>query len=137
MNKFIGIGRLTSKPELRYTNSQTAYTRFTLAINRAFNREETDFINCIAWRKTAELICEYFDKGSQIGVEGEVQTGNYENKEGQKVYTTEINVERIEFLNNKNSEKKKEESTSPYDFQEEDIYASMGERISIEDADID
>jgi len=98
MNKFIGIGRLTRSPELRYSQSGTAICNFTLAINRRYKKEETDFINCQAWQKTAELIANYLDKGSQCAIEGRIQVRNYENQEGKKVYVTEVVVEQVEFL---------------------------------------
>lgn len=106
MNLFMGIGRITKSIELRYTTSNLAIAKFTLAINRDTKNKEgnydTDFINCVAYGKTAELIDKYLDKGSQIAIEGKIQTGSYE-KDGKKTYTTDIVVERLTFL-----EKKKE-----------------------------
>ena len=105
MNKWTGIGRLTAKPELRYNSNNIAYTRFTLAVNRNFKNEngqvEADFINCVAWRKTAELISKSFMKGSQFGVEGRIQTGSYVAQDGSKRYTTDVVVENITFLDKK------------------------------------
>lgn len=136
MNKFIALGRLTNKPELRYTDSQKGYTKFAIAVPRTFNRDETDFINCMAWGKTAEIIAKHFDKGSQILVEGSVQTGSYENADGKKVYTTDINVERVDFVGTK---KETEESNEEVSHKEEEIdpYAFMGDHIAFDDADIE
>lgn len=104
MNLFMGIGRITKKPELRYTTSNLAIARFNLAINRDIKNKqgeyETDFINCVAYGKTAELIDKYLDKGSQIAIAGKIQTGSYE-KDGKKTYTTDIVVERLTFLEKK------------------------------------
>ena len=102
MNNVVLTGRLTKDPETRQTGSGKKFARFTLAVYR--DRENTDFISVVAWEKTAELLERYCSKGSMIGVQGRIQTGSYE-KEGQKVYTTDIMADRIEFL-----EKKKEES---------------------------
>lgn len=105
MNKVILIGRLTRDPEMRYsTNNNTAVARYTLAVNRQFKQEggqEADFLPCVAFGKTAEFAEKYLFKGIRVAIEGKIQTGNYTNREGQKVYTTEIAVERQEFLEKK------------------------------------
>ena len=105
MNKVNLIGRLTSDPELRYNSSNIAYTRFILAVNRPFTNSDgergADFISCVAWRKTAELICEHFKKGSEIGLSGRIQTGSYERTDGTKAYTTDIIIEEITFVGSK------------------------------------
>jgi single-strand DNA-binding protein len=108
MNKFFGIGRLVRDPEVRYTTgeNQTAIARFTIAIDRKYKKDgeqSADFINCIAFGKTAEFIEKYFSKGSKIIVSGRVTTGSYTNKEGQKVHTTDITVEEVEFGESKSS----------------------------------
>lgn len=104
MNKFIGIGNLTKSVEIRYTQQGLAVGTFTLAIKRETKEDETDFLNCVAYGKTAELVSKYLNKGSQVAVEGHIQTGSYENKEGKKVYTTDIVVDKIKFLNSKKGE---------------------------------
>ena len=105
MNKVNLIGRLTSDPELRYNSSNIAYTRFILAVNRPFTNadgeREADFISCVAWRKTAEIICEHFKKGSEVGLSGRIQTGSYERPDGTKAYTTDIIIEEITFVGSK------------------------------------
>src|SRR5690554_6425577 len=100
MNNVSLIGRLVRQPELKQTTNEVAYCKFTLAINRKYKKNEADFINCVAWKKTAENLVKYMGKGSQIGVVGNIQTGSYE-KNGQRIYTTEVNCEQIHFLDNK------------------------------------
>lgn len=107
INNVVLVGRLTRDVELRYTGSGTAVGNFTIAIDRPFKNasgeKETDFINCQAWRKTAEAIANFTKKGSLIGVQGRMQTRNYENNEGQKVYVTEVVAENVRFLDSKNN----------------------------------
>ena len=106
MNSFCGVGRLTRDPEVRYTQGDkpTAIARFTIAINRRFKREgepEADFINCVAFGKAGEILEKYFHKGMAIGVTGRIQTGSYTNKDGVKVYTTDIACDSVEFVEKK------------------------------------
>ncbi|MBS4881920.1 MAG: single-stranded DNA-binding protein [Peptoniphilus harei] len=114
MNKVNLIGRLTKDIELRYTNSQMAIGRFTLAINRKMTKEKrqeaernnlptADFIGCIAFGKTAETLSHYVGKGNQLGIEGHIQTGSYE-KEGQRVYTTDVIVDGFTFIDSRNKD---------------------------------
>lgn len=101
MNKVILIGRLTKDPELRFTaGSGMAVSRFTVAVNRQFKKDETDFINCVAFGKTAETISQYFTKGRQIAVIGSIRTGSYDAQDGTKRYTTDVAVESFEFIGN-------------------------------------
>ena len=101
MNRVELIGRLTRDPELRYTGSNIATTRFTLAVNRPFQSQNgeqgTDFINIVVWRKQAENVKKYCSKGSLVAVEGRIQTGSYE-KDGQRVYTTDVVADSVQFL---------------------------------------
>jgi single-strand DNA-binding protein len=107
MNKVVLIGRLTKDPEVRYggENNDKAVARFTVAVDRKFKTENqsADFINCIAFGKTAEFIEKYFTKGMRIAADGRIQTGSYTNKEGNKVYTTDVVLENVEFCEKKNS----------------------------------
>ncbi len=99
MNKVILIGRLTKDPELNYAaGTGTAVTRFTLAVTRPFKKDETDFINCIAFGKTGETIAQYLTKGRQLAVTGSIRTGSYDAKDGTKRYTTDIVVDSFEFI---------------------------------------
>ncbi len=109
MNKVILMGRLTRDPEVRYSQGENAMAiaRYTLAVDRRFNRnndEQTaDFINCVAFGKAGEFAEKYFRKGLKIAVTGRIQTGSYTNKDGVKVYTTDVIVEEQEFAESKNS----------------------------------
>ena len=110
MNKVILMGRLTRDPEVRYSQGEasTAIARFSLAVDRRFKREgedqTADFINCVAFGRTAEFMERYARKGTKFVVEGRIQTGSYTNKDGQKVYTTDVVVENIEFAESKSSD---------------------------------
>lgn len=101
MNTTILIGRLTSDLELRKTSNGTEVVNFTLAVPRKFNRDETDFINCIAWRVQAENLTKYCGKGSRIAVTGRIETRSYDAQDGTKRYVTEVISEGIEFLDTK------------------------------------
>lgn len=107
MNKIILVGRLTRDPELKYSQNGKAVTKFTLAIDRQFKNQngqkEADFINCVAFEKRAEVIANYVQKGHKLGVIGRIQTGSYTNQDGQKVYTTDVMVDEIEFLESKSA----------------------------------
>ena len=107
MNTVNLVGRITKDLELRYTPSGVATVRFTIAVNKQFKKEgqpDADFINCVAWSKTAENLANYQSKGSQIGVIGRIETGSYENSEGKRVYTTDIVANEIIFLGSKKEE---------------------------------
>ena len=111
MQKFIGIGRLTKDPELTTTTSGISVGKFTLAIPRRFKtadgEREVDFLNCIAWRKNAENIAKYVNKGDQLAVVGTIQTRTYEAQDGTRRYVTEIVVDEFEFIGNKKDEEAK------------------------------
>lgn len=96
MNKVLLIGRLCADPELRMTNNGKSVTTFALAVNRQGGKE-TDFLDCVAWEKTADFICKYFAKGNPIVIEGAIQTRNYNDKDGNKRKATEITVRGVEF----------------------------------------
>jgi len=108
MNKVILMGNLTRDPDIRYTQgNNTAIARFTIAVSRRFKRDgepETDFFNCTAFGKTAEFIEKYMHKGSKAALSGRVQNDNYTNKNGEKVYSTQIIVDEIEFAGRKQSD---------------------------------
>lgn len=101
MNKVVLVGRLTKDPELRFAaGTGTATCRFTVAVNR-FKKGEADFINCVAWNKTAETIAQYLTKGREIAVSGSIRTGSYDAQDGTKRYTTDVNVESFDFIGSK------------------------------------
>ena len=106
MQKFIGTGRLTADPAIRYSNSEKpcCFAKYTIAINRRFKREgepDADFVQCSSFGKTAEFVEKYFTKGMKIEVCGEIRTGKYTNKDGAVVFTTEVAVEEVGFAESK------------------------------------
>lgn len=153
INNVVVVGRLTRAVDLRYTSNGTAYASFTLATDRPFKNQngerETDFINCVMWRKPAENLANYTKKGSLIGVEGRIQTRNYENEQGQRVYVTEVLAERFSFLE---SAKKDDNgvlsnggtNTPPFNknqnsggnFANSDVFTSTGDVFSVNDDDL-
>lgn len=159
MNRVCLIGRITAKPELRNTNSNLAVTRFTLAVNRNFSNSqgerEADFITIVAWRKQAENICRYLDKGSQISVEGRIQTGSFDGQDGQKRYTTEVIADQVNFLESKNAGQSRSNNNNysqpsqptSYDYQdtvpsnnvsvENDPFSNFGDSVTIDDNFLD
>ena len=107
MNKVVLIGRLTRDPELRYTGNNTPVASFSLAVDRGFSSQqgerEADFINIVVWNKQAENVKNYLTKGSQVGIDGRIQTRTYDDQNGQKRYVTEVVANNVEFLGSKNS----------------------------------
>ena len=161
MNKVILIGRLTRDPELRTIASGNATTSFTVAVNRNFTNQngerEADFINCVAWRKQAENVAKYCTKGSQVAVEGRIQTRNYDAQDGTKRYVTEVIADNVTFLNSRAGGSQIPESssnTSSYTANnavpnngmanndivtadlDMDPYAAMGNEVSLTDDDL-
>ena len=112
MNKWVGIGRITAKPELQYTpNTQTAVTKFTIAVDRQTKDGGADFIRVTAFGRQAENICRYMDTGRQIAVDGRITTGSYKGRDGKTVYTTDVIIGNAEFLGNA-SEPAREQTAS-------------------------
>ena len=112
MNKVILMGRLTSDPEIRYTQNKLAIARYTLAVDRKGLTENTaDFIRCVAFDHAAEFAEKYFKQGTKIIITGRIQTGSYTNKDGQKVYITEVVTEEQEFAESKSASKPKQQET--------------------------
>ncbi len=136
INKVILVGRLTRDPELRKTPSGTSYSNFTVAVDRRKSRSASasqyqgptaDFISCVAWSQTAELLCSYMHKGSQIGVEGRIQTRNYDdpNIPGRKVYVTEVVCENITFLESKSASTARSSSDNNSGYYQDNSYDDM------------
>lgn len=157
MNRVVLVGRLTKDPDLRYTPAGAAVATFTLAVNRAFTNQngerEADFIQCVVWRKPAENVANFLKKGSLTGVDGRVQTRNYEGNDGKRVYVTEIVAESVQFLepkqnavegstpnNNQNeanySNNNKNGSYRASSSQNSDSFANEGKPIDISDDDL-
>lgn len=114
INRVVLVGRLTKDLDLKYTTSGAAVATFSLAVNRQFTNSngerEADFINCVIWRKSAENLAKFTTKGSQIAVEGRLQTRNYENQQGQRVYVTEVVVDNFSLLDSKSNTEQKQQS---------------------------
>ena len=133
MNKVVILGRLTKDPELRFApGSGTAVSRFTVAVNRQFKKDETDFINCVAFSKTAETISQYFTKGKQIAVSGSIRTGSYDAQDGTKRYTTDIAVDSFSFIeisgeNKGNNSEKPNSSNNQEGFHEDKTPVDNGD----------
>ncbi len=158
MNKVFLIGRLTRDPELRYTGSNIPTATFSVAVNRNFTNQagerEADFINIIVWRKQAENCKNYLSKGSQVAIEGRIQTRNYDGQDGQKHYVTEVVADNVEFLGSRNSSGNSNNMSgsannagpSPYDFGEtsepkgtdvdSNPFADFGASIEISDDEL-
>ena len=116
INKVILVGRLTREIELKKTNSNLSYCRFSIACSRRVKSKQegapdADFINCIAWNQSAEFLSKYATKGSIVGVEGRITTGSYE-KNGQRVYTTDVTAENVRLIGSSNGSRQKDESTN-------------------------
>lgn len=141
MNSVNLIGRLSNSPQLRLTTVNKQVCRFSIAITRRFKNSagdyEADFISCVAFGKTAELINEYIQKGDLLGIEGRIQTGSYTASDGSKRYTTDVVVENITFINSKKSASERKESESTTTNEQTDIFDDFGENVVIEDDFLD
>lgn len=154
MNRVDLVGRLTRDPELRHTTSGRAVCQISLAINRTFTNQngerEADFINVVVWDKQAENVSKYVTKGRLVSVEGRLQSRSYDDKDGKKVYVTEVVANNVQFLSaggNTNSQPQVQES-NPFDFDsvpsaptqtvsvEKDPFESFGESVTISDNDL-
>lgn len=154
LNKVVLIGRLTREPDMRFTQSQRAVCSFNLAVNRNFTTQggerEADFINVVSWGKTAENVSKYLNKGSLVAVDGRIQTRNYDNAQGQRVYVTEVVAENVTFLESRGSsnnsaqeygfaEPKQQDSNASQNASfdsKKDPFADFGNSIDISDDDL-
>lgn len=153
MNNVNLVGRLTKAVDLRYTQSGTAYGMFTIAVNRRFKNQngerETDFINCAIWKKGAENLANFTHKGSLIGVSGAIQTRNYDNQQGQRVYVTEVLVENFDLLESRktddngvlssgniNTQNFNKNQNSAVNFANNDPFTANGETFNVQDDDL-
>ena len=142
MNRVMLIGRLTAKPELRYTSSNIPFARFSVAVNRTFSnsqgQRETDFINVVVWRKQAENVCNFLDKGSLVSVEGRLQTGSYDDKDGNKRYSMDVVGDSVQFLESKSQAQNRSNNNYNNDISvENDPFADFGDSVSIDDNFLD
>ncbi|EAD1315496.1 single-stranded DNA-binding protein [Listeria monocytogenes] len=157
MNRVVLVGRLTKDPDLKYTPAGVAVATFTLAVNRAFTNQngerDADFIQCVVWRKPAESAANFLKKGSMAGVDGRIQTRNYEDNDGKRVFVTEVVAETVQFLEPKNnnaegatsnnyqneanySNNNKNGSYRASSSQNSDSFANEGKPIDISDDDL-
>ena len=120
LNSVTLVGRLTKDPELRYTPNNQAVATFSLAVNRNFKSQngerEADFINCVIWRQQAENLANWAKKGALIGIIGRIQTRNYENQQGQRVYVTEVVAEQFQLLESQKERGNQSQGNSQPDF---------------------
>lgn len=145
MNKVCLVGRLTASPELKYTTTNIATTRFSVAINRQFKdadgERKADFIPIQCWRKQAENVCNYLNKGSLVSIEGRIQTDKYTDKDGNNRNTWVVVADNVTFLESKNTQKNEktvqnaqvQENNSLENAENEDPFAEFGEQVSLED----
>jgi single-strand DNA-binding protein len=153
MNKVLLVGRLVRDPELRQTSNNIPVAQFSIAVNRAYTpkdgERQADFINCVAWRAQAENLAKYMKKGSMIGVEGQIQTRNYEDQGGVKRYITEVVCDSIEFLESKSATRSSDferfDDINPYNTpktteakkpQQEDPFKDIGGDFDITNDDL-
>ena len=150
MNKVFLIGRLSRDPELRHTTSGMPVCQINVAISRPVGQgkePETDFINVVVWNKQAENVSKYLAKGRQIAIEGRIQTRNYDNNEGKRVYVTEVIASNVEFLGSANDQTRNTQqfNDNPFDTDvssqetanlDNDPFASFGEKVDISDNDL-
>lgn len=147
INRVVLIGRLTKDPDLRYTPNGVPVATFTLAVERSFKNgsgeKETDFIPCVVWRTQAENTANYLGKGDLAGVDGRIQTRNYENQEGKRVYVTEVLAESVQFLQTKKngsggnqSGGQQNNQSGNYTKIDDDPFNSGGQTIDISDDDL-
>lgn len=138
INRVVLAGRPTRDPELKSTKSGTSVCLFTLAVDRNFKNKngerETDFISCVAWKKTAEVMSQYVKKGSIIGVDGRIQTRSYDNRDGQRVYVTEVVVENFSFLGV--SDKDSQENHNNQSLNQSNQPFDSNEQIDVTDDDL-
>ena len=153
MNKVFLIGRLTRDPELRYTSSNLPVASFSIAVNRNYTNQsgerEADFINIVVWRKQAENVKNYLKQGSQIAVDGRIQTRSYDGEDGKKRYITEVVADNVQFLDSKGKQESNDSfnQVTPNSFAEElngsqttdtksDPFADFGSSIEINDEEL-
>ena len=117
VNRVVVVGRLTRDPELKKTQTGKSLLNFTVAVNRRFSQDQTDFINCVAWERTADFIANYLTKGSLVSVEGSIQSRSYEDQTGKKVFVQEVNAENVNSLESRAQRQEREQNTQPYQSQ--------------------
>lgn len=139
INNVTLVGRLTKDVELKYTPANQAVAQFTLAVNRTFKNangeRESDFINCVIWRKSAENFANFAKKGALIGITGRIQTRNYENQQGQRVYITEVIAENFQMLESRSQQQGQPQQATQQQVNQPDPFAG-GAPTSLNDDDL-
>ncbi|KHE73173.1 single-stranded DNA-binding protein [Halobacillus sp. BBL2006] len=139
LNRVVLVGRLTKDPDLRYTPNGIAVANFTIAVNRPFSNnqgnQDADFINCVVWRRAAENLANFMKKGSQVGVDGRLQSRSFDNQEGKRVFVTEVVADSVQFLENKGSGSSNDSNNQSSGGQS-NSFADEGEPIDITDDDL-
>jgi len=130
MNHTTIIGRLTRDPELKYLENGTPVCSFSVAVNRRFNKDATDFFNVTAWKKVGELCSEYLKKGSQVAINGRMESRKYENRDGQKTTVWELQVDEVEFLGSKGNQ------SADNPTENKDPWEDLGKEVRLEDVEI-
>lgn len=136
INNVTIVGRLTKDPELKYSQSGVGVCNFTVAANRPFKSndgQDADFINCVTFKKSAEALANFQRKGNLLGITGRIQTRNYENNEGKRVFVTEVVADSVQFLESKNKDNKPDNADKP---KEDDPFKNNGKPIDITDDDL-
>ena len=137
INRVVLVGRLTRDPELRTTSSGNSVATFTVAVERPYKnaqgKRNADFVNCVIWRKAAENLCKFTSKGALIGIDGRIQTRSYDNKNGQKVFVTEVLVENFSLLESRQDRENKQSFSIPA---ESDAFDGTNDTVDISDADL-
>lgn len=140
INNVTLVGRLTKDVELKYTPSNVANVSFTLAVNRTFKNangeREADFINCVIWRQSAENFANFAKKGALIGITGRIQTRNYENQQGQRVYITEVIAENFQMLESRNQQQGQQQGQATQQQAKQPDPFSGGTPMSLNDDDL-
>ncbi|MFC7063071.1 single-stranded DNA-binding protein [Halobacillus seohaensis] len=157
LNRVVLVGRLTKDPELRYTPNGVAVANFTVAVNRPFSNNQgdrdADFINCVVWRRAAENLANFMNKGSLVGVDGRLQSRSFDNQEGKRVFVTEVVADSVQFLESKggssqggggqqgsgfqpNQNQQPAGNTNNNNNKDNDPFADKGEPIDISDDDL-
>ena len=133
LNKVILMGRLTADPELKHTPSNVAVCSFSLAVNRSFNKDETDFFDIVAWRNTAEFVSKYFTKGQQMALSGRLQTRTWEDRNGSKRKTVEVVADEVFFADSKRERGQAtpaREEALPFDFGDAGAFSEIDDEDS-------
>lgn len=135
INRVVLVGRITKDPELRKTQSGTSVVSFTIACNRRVpsQGQDADFINCVAWNKTADFMAQYVKKGALLGLEGRIQTRSYDDRDGKRVYVTEVVADSVQFLESKKQAENVQNEANTEPVMQNDECGDYGAEIETDD----